>query len=270
MTRWISLAEAAALIPDGCALALGGMTVYRRPVAFARALLARQPLPRSLTLIAFTAGYESDLLVGAGVVSRVRSCYFGLEAFGLAPMFTERANAGALEIIEETEASLSLGLRAAASGISFLPGKAWAGTDLFRLRPDVLPMTDPYTGEALAAFPAIVPDIAVLHALEADPFGSVRLNHNLGVDIELCAAARTVIVTAERMVERVTLDATGMVIPPVGVDYIALAPRGAYPTSCYPHYPVGGGELMHYVDACNAGSFDAYLSEMLQTPAHDT
>jgi acyl CoA:acetate/3-ketoacid CoA transferase alpha subunit len=267
MTRWIALAEAAALVTDGCALALGGMTIYRRPVAFVRALLERQQRPRDLTLIAFTAGYESDLLVGAGLVARVRTCYFGLEAFGLAPMFTERANAGALEILEETEASLALGLRAAASGISFLPGKAWIGTDLFRLRPDVLPMTDPYTGEALAAFPAIVPDIAVLHALEADPFGSVRLNHNLGVDIELCSAARTVIVTAERIVERVALDETGMVIPPVGVDYIALAPRGAFPTSCHPHYPVGGGELMRYVDACNAGEFDAYLRDVLRDAA---
>jgi len=33
------LADAAALVRDGDTLALGGMTLYRRPVAFARALL---------------------------------------------------------------------------------------------------------------------------------------------------------------------------------------------------------------------------------------
>jgi hypothetical protein len=38
-------------------------------------------------------------------------------------------------------------------------------------------------------------------------------------------------------------------------------PRGAYPTSCYPDYPVAGGEFMRYVDACNAGKFDEYLAE---------
>jgi acyl CoA:acetate/3-ketoacid CoA transferase alpha subunit len=45
------------------------MTLYRRPAAFARAL-ARRPV-RTLTLISFTAGYECDLLVGAGCVGAV-------------------------------------------------------------------------------------------------------------------------------------------------------------------------------------------------------
>src|SRR5262245_36975735 len=87
--NWISLEEAAALVSDGQTIALGGMTVYRRPVGFVKALLRRDPRPRDLTLLCFTAGYESDLLIGAGCVSTVRSVYFGLESFGLAPMFTE-------------------------------------------------------------------------------------------------------------------------------------------------------------------------------------
>ena len=45
------------------------------------------------------------------VVARVRTCYFGFEAFGLAPMFTQAGNLGDIEIVEESEASLSFGLR---------------------------------------------------------------------------------------------------------------------------------------------------------------
>ena len=90
--QWISLEEAAALVPDGATLALGGMTVYRRPVAFARALLARTPRPRDLTLLSFTGGYESDILVGGGCVGTVRSCYFGLESFRIAAKFTAAAH----------------------------------------------------------------------------------------------------------------------------------------------------------------------------------
>jgi glutaconate CoA-transferase, subunit A len=263
MVAHISLPKTAALIRDASALALGGMTLYRRPVAFVQELLRRDPRPRDLTLLNFTAGYESDLLVGAGCVKTVRSVYFGLESFGLAPMFTEAAGRGAITIQEETEASIVMGLRARMSGVGFMPSHAWIGTDLPDLRPDVKTVTDPYTGEMLMAFPAISIDVAVLHGMEADREGNVRLNHNLGIDMELAYVADTVVVTVERLVDRVEKSLDGPLLPAPGADYIALAPRGAWPTSCYPDYPVGGGELLRYVDACNAGEFETYLAQLL-------
>ena len=263
MTEWLSLRDAAALVQDGQTIALGGMTVYRRPVAFVRELLRRNPRPKDLTLLCFTAGYESDLLVGAGCVKTVRSVYFGLESFGFAPMFTEKANRGELNILEETESSLAMGLRAHMAGVGFMPSTAWLGTDLPVLRPDVKTVIDPYTGEELMAFPAISCDMAVLHGLEGDAAGDVKLNNNLGVDFELALVADTVIVTVERQVERVERSTDGLLLPSPGATYISLAPRGAYPTSCYPDYPVSGSEFMRYVDACNAGKFDDYLAEFL-------
>jgi glutaconate CoA-transferase, subunit A len=263
MVRFLELAEAVKLIHDSSTLALGGMTLYRRPVAFVRELLQREPRPRDLTLLCFTAGYESDLLVGAGCVSKVRTVYFGLESFGLAPMFTEKANRGEIEIIEETEASIVLGLRAEVGGVGFIPSTAWVGTDLPNLRPDVKAISDPYSGEMLTAFPAIPVDVVVIHALEADQNGNVKINNNLGIDPELVYAADTVIVTVERMVEKVEKSTDGMVIPAPGANVIALAPLGAMPTSCYPDYPISGGVLMDYVEACNAGEFEAYLQKML-------
>lgn len=267
MAEFISLAEAANLIPDRTTLAIGGMTLYRRPVAFVRELLRRSRRPRNLTLLSFTCGYESDLLVGAGCISKVRTVYFGLESFGLAPIFTEKANRGEIQIIEETEASLVLGLRAQIAGVGHLPSPAWIGTDLPVLRPDVRTVTDPYKQDTLAAFPAIPVDVAVLHALEADRSGNIKINHNLGIDLELVFAAKTVIVTAEQMVERVERSTDGVVIPAPGAHYIAVAPKGAQPTSCYPLYPMRGGELMRYVEACNGGGFDQYLDEFLQAGA---
>ena len=257
--QWISLAAAAALVPDGATLALGGMTVYRRPVAFARALLARPLRPRDLTLLCFTAGYESDILVGGGCVGTVRSCYFGLESFGFAPMFTEAAQKASIQVVEETEVSLSLGIRASLAGVGFLPSTAWLGTDLPALRPDVKTVADPYSGETLMAFPAIPCDIAVLHGLEGDRDGNFTLNHNLGVDMELIYAADTVIVTVERIVDRCERADDRFLMPAPGANYIVHAPHGAWPTSCYPFYPIGGGEFMRYVDACNAGEFESYM-----------
>ena len=263
MAQFIAIDEAAALVPDGCSLALGGMTMYRRPVAFVKALLRRRPRPRDLTLLCFTAGFESDLLVGAGCVSAVRTAYFGLESFGFAPMFTEAAGRGALRIVEETEASLAMGIRARMAGVGFMPSNAWIGTDLPRLRPDVRTVADPYSGEVLTAFPAVHCDVAVLHGLAGDSFGGVLLNNNLGVDLELVHITDTVIVTVERMVERLERSLVGQFVPAPGSSHVVLAPHGAAPTSCYPDYPLAGGEILRYVDACNAGRFDEYLAEFV-------
>lgn len=257
------MTEAAALVRDGQTLALGGMTLYRRPVAFVRELIRRAPVPKDLTLLCFTAGFESDLLVGAGCVGTVRSCYFGLESFGFAPMFTDAAQRGAIQVMEETEASLAMGIRAGMSGVGFMPSRAWVGTDLPRLRPDVKTVIDPYSGEELMAFPAIQCDIAVLHGLEGDRHGNVRINNNIGVDVELVYLADIVIVTVERIVERVEKTVDSLLIPSPGATYLVHAPQGAWPTSCYPDYPVAGAELIRYIDACNAGQFDDYMSEFL-------
>jgi glutaconate CoA-transferase subunit A len=260
LDKRISIEEAATLVHDGETLALGGMTLYRRPVAFVRALLQRDPAPRNLTLLAFTAGFESDLLVGAGLVRRVRTCYFGLEAFGLAPMFTQAATDGDLEIVEETEVSLACGLRASLAGLGFMPGQGWLGTDLLKVRPDVRVIQDPYTGRDVVAFPAIGCDVAVIHAVVADQEGNANLEANHAVDLELAVVAERTIVTAEEVVER--LDGP-VDLGSITVSAVVEAPRGAWPTSCYPRYPVGGTEILRYSQTCPdgfAGYLDAFLA----------
>jgi glutaconate CoA-transferase subunit A len=263
MSKVVTLAEAASLVPPGAVLSLGGMTLYRRPVAFVLALLRRPDPARNLTLLSFTSSYESDLLVGAGLVSRIRTCYFGFEGFGLAPMFTQAANLGDVEIVEETEASLAFGLRATLADVGFMAGRGWVGTDLLRLRPDVKTIQDPYSGEMLAAFPALRPDVAVIHALEADAQGNARLNRNLAVDPELALAAQTVIITTEAIVD--PLETADIVAPLVTA--VAAAPRGAWPTSCHPSYPVDGEEILAYLEACGREDFEPYLRNRLAAEA---
>ena len=68
LDKRMSMEEAATLVQNGQTLALGGMTIYRRPVAFVRALLRLNPRPQDLTLLAFTASYACDLLVGAVLI----------------------------------------------------------------------------------------------------------------------------------------------------------------------------------------------------------
>jgi glutaconate CoA-transferase subunit A len=264
MSKVVPLEQAASLVASGSTLGLGGMTLYRRPVTFVGALL--QAGVTDLTLVSLTCSFESDLLVGAGRVRRVRTCYFGLEVFGLAPMFTQRATAGEVEVVEETEASLAFGLRATLAGVGFMPSRAWLGTDLPRVRPDVKTIQDPYSDQEYTAFPALGVDVMVIHAPVADQSGNAQVYGNLGLDRELGLVADQVIITADRVVERLAgpLELAG-----VGVDFVVEAPRGAWPTSCYPDYPLDGEELLDYVDACGSGEFDAYLGRFLARSADE-
>lgn len=256
--RVMTLAEAAALVRRGDVLALGGMNLYRRPVAFVRELLKTDA--RDLTLLCFTASYESDLLIGAGRVRSLRTCYCGLEAFGLAPMFTAQAARGELRVIEESENSLAFGLRATLAGVGFMPGPGWLGTDLLQVRPDVKVIADPYTGAPVAAFPALTCDVAVIHVPVADRAGNARLKGNLAVDQEISLVADRVIITAEEIVDEL---AAPIEVSGLSVTAVVHAPRGAWPTSCYPDYAVDGDEILNYIDACAAGRFDDYVRTLI-------
>jgi glutaconate CoA-transferase, subunit A len=251
----ISLAEAVKLVKSGDTISLGGMNLYRRPVAFVRELLKTDV--RDLTLLNFTSSYESDLLIGAGRVKILRTCYCGLESFGLAPMFTTLATSGKLQLIEETEASIAFGLRATLAGVGFMAGQGWLGTDLLKVRPDVKVIDDPYTGRPVVAFPAQKVDVAVIHAPIADRFGTARLLGNLAIDQELSLTAKCVIITAEEVVDELAapIELTGL-----STTAVVHAPRGAWPTSCYPNYHLDGGEILRYGDACAAGKFAEYIA----------
>jgi glutaconate CoA-transferase subunit A len=130
---------------------------------------------------------------------------------------------------------------------------------MFRARPDVQTIIDPYTGETLTAFPAISVDVAVIHVLRADRSGNCVLGSNPTIDRDLAITASTVIITAEEVVERLEPP---IELPGLPVTAAVHAPRGAWPTSCYPLYPIDGEEILRYIAACNAGEFDNYIANL--------
>ena len=259
MDKLSSIQEILPLVKPDSMLAIGGMTLYRRPVTFTLELIKyayQTHTSYNFTLLSLTGGYECDLLVGAQLARTIRTCYFGLEIFGFAPMFTYYGNRGELNILEETEASLAFGLRAQMAGVSFMPGRGWIGTDLPILRPDLKIIVDPYKGEELMAFPAIKPDLAVIHALVADVQGNALIGKNKALDEELTIASEVVVITAEEIVPE--LEQADIVAP--FVDYVIEAPSGAQPSSCHPKYGLDGYQLMEYTSQVHdPQSFVHYL-----------
>jgi len=247
-----TLRDALSAVHDGMSVALGGMTLYRRPVAAALGIAAAKR--RDLELITLTGGIETDLLIGANCVRRLRSCYTGLEVVGFAPHFTRAVQNGTLELLEETEYTLSYALQAAVMRVPFLPMRgAIARTDIPKVRADLTAFHCPLTGESLFAVPALRVDVAILHASAADRHGNCNLQGQLALDRHLPAAAAVTIVTAERIVETGELLAMqgGIQVAGVFVTHVVEASGGSLPTSCLPDRKLDLAAVLDYADAAN-------------------
>lgn len=267
-TKVTSLEAAASLVADGDIVGIGGMTLYRKPMAFVRQLVRRRV--RDLTLVAFTTGIEAELLAAGGCLRRIRSCYIGLEFLGLAPLVREAIEAGRVSISEETEYSIALGLAAALMRVPYLPARdALDGTDYFRVRPDLRRAPCPVTGEMLTWFPAVKPRVAVIHVPRADRLGNAALGGEFCVDAQLAMAAEITILTAERVVEpdEIRQSPYRAAITQFMVDAVVEVPGGAHPTSSYPDYPADVPHLVRYArTARRPGGAARYLQRYVLEP----
>lgn len=96
--QWLKLAEAAALIPSGARVAVGG-SMSMAPMALIREMIRRGV--KELTLITVpTGGLNIDLLIGAGATARLYFAQIFLDEFGMAPNFRRAVESGALECRE--------------------------------------------------------------------------------------------------------------------------------------------------------------------------
>lgn len=136
--------------------------------------------------------------------------------------------------------TLVAGLRAASYGVPFQPVAGVHGSDLARLN-GWATVRDPYgSGKDVYVIPAIHPDVAVIHAHEADEHGNARVYGSPFWDHPLTRAARRVLVTAERLVPTDTLREQPelTLVPGFMVDAVAIVPRGAWPGSMHGVYDV--------------------------------
>ena len=263
-----TLAEAARLVRAGDTVGVGGMTLYRKPMAFVREL-ARAGA-KDLTLLGFTCAFEAELLAAAGVLGTIRTCYFGMEFLGLAPRLRRATEEGRIKIVEETEYTIAIGLQAALMCVPYLPSRdTELGTDYFRIRPDLKRARCPVTGEMLTWFPAVAPRVAVIHVPMADERGNAWLGGQHCIDIQLAMAAEVTIVTAERIVPTAEIrDAQGAAgLVSFMVDAVVEAPGGAHPTSCYPDYPVDVVHLARYLLGARRKETQQYLDRYVHGPA---
>jgi glutaconate CoA-transferase subunit A len=207
------------------------------PYAAAHEVIRQQR--RDLVVVRMTPDVIYDQLIGMGCVARMIFSYAGNPGVGLLRRLRDSLENGwphRIEIVEHSHAALAHAYEAGASKLPFAVLRGYVGTDMPRVNPEIREITCPFTGQTLAAVPAINPDVSFIHALKADRKGNVLIEGIVGVQKEAVLAAGAAVVTVEEIVDSLDAHPNALVLPHWTVDAIAHVPGGAHPSYAHGYY----------------------------------
>ena len=260
----------AACIPDGAKLAIAKEDTG----AAIRATLAliRRGV-RDLHLVCLpVSGLQADLLIGAGCVATIETSAVSLGEFGAAPRFSAAVRSGAIRIVDGTCPAIYAGMQAGQKGTPFAALRGIIGSDLLAHRDDWKVIDNPFApGDRVVAIKAIVPDVALFHALAADRHGNVFLGRDRD-GMTLAQASRSALVTVEELVEGNLLEddaRAGAVLPALYVTQIAHARHGTWPAAFGEAHAVDARWMARYAElARTEAGFAQALEELTAEAEH--
>jgi glutaconate CoA-transferase subunit A len=223
------------LVNDGDAVALEGFT-HLIPHAAGHELIRQGK--RRLTLVRMTPDVVYDQLIGMGCAQKLVFSWGGNPGVGSLHRLRDAVEhdwPAPLELEEHSHAGMAAGYAAGASNLPFGLVRGYEGTGLAE-RTNVGWVTCPFTGERLAAVPAIRPDVGVIHAQQADARGNVQLWGISGVQKEVVLGAKRSIVTVEEIVEELDQKPGSTQLPAWTVTAVCECPGGAHPSYSHGYY----------------------------------
>lgn len=238
MAVFLELKDAiAALVHDGDGVALEGFT-HLIPFAAGHEIIRQQR--RDLTLIRMTPDILYDQMIGMGVARALTFSWGGNPGVGSLHRFRDAVEHGwpmRLELEEHSHAAMANAYDAGAANLPFAVLRGYVGTDVPKVNARIRQITCPFTGESLAAVPALRPDVAIIHAQRADRAGNVFLEGIIGVQREAVLAAKRSLVTVEEVVEDFgARSPNAAILPSWAVSAIATVPHGAMPSYAHGYY----------------------------------
>jgi glutaconate CoA-transferase, subunit A len=227
----VSLPEAiAGAVHDGDTVAMEGFT-HLIPHAAGREVIRQGR--RELTLVRMTPDVIYDQMIGAGCARKLVFSWGGNPGVGSLHRFRDAVEHSwpvPLELEEHSHAGMANRYVAGASGLPFAVLRGYSGTGLASHAANIAEITCPFTGDTLTAVAALRPDVAVIHAQQADRAGNVQFWGITGVQKEAVLAAARSVVTVEEIVDVLDPRPGAVVLPAWAVGYVALAPGGAHPS----------------------------------------
>jgi glutaconate CoA-transferase, subunit A len=223
------------LVNDGDVVALEGFT-HLIPHAAGHELIRQGK--RRLTLVRMTPDVVYDQLIGMGCAQKLVFSWGGNPGVGSLHRLRDAVEhdwPAPLELEEHSHAGMAAGYAAGASNLPFGLVRGYEGTGLAE-RTNVGWVSCPFTGERLAAVPAIRPDVGVIHAQQADARGNVQLWGISGVQKEVVLGAKRSIVTVEEIVEELDQKPGSTQLPAWTVTAVCECPGGAHPSYSHGYY----------------------------------
>ena len=217
-------------VHDGDIVALEGFT-HLIPFAAGHEIIRQKR--RDLTLVRMTPDLIYDQMIGMGVASKLVFSWGGNPGVGSLHRFRDAVENNwpfGLDIDEHSHAGMAARYTAGASSLPFAILRGYRGSDLAKRTETIAEVECPFTGELLAAVPAINPDVTIIHAQRADRDGNVQMWGILGVQKEAVMAAKRVIVTVEEVVDSLAPVAGAVVLPTWILSAVAVVPGGAHPS----------------------------------------
>ncbi len=238
MARIMSLAEAvASTVRDGDSVAMEGFT-HLIPHAAGHEVIRQRR--KNLTLIRMTPDLIYDQLIGMGCAKKLVFSWTGNPGVGSLHRMRDAVEHGwpqPLELEEHSHAAMANAYEAGAAGLPCAILRGYIGVDLPKVNPNIRAVTCPFTGEKLAAVPALRPDVGIVHALKADRSGNVLIEGIVGVQKEVVLASRRALVTVEEIVEDFgPRSLNAVILPSWTIAAIACVPGGAYPSYAQGYY----------------------------------
>ncbi len=235
-------------IQDWDLIGIWGLSFWRKPISACKEIIRQNK--KDLSICTFVGGIDVDMLIAGDCVSEVRSCFVGMEIFGLAPHYRKAVESGSIKISEESEATIALGLRASYLKVPFMPLKGIIGTDLEKVRTDIKQIEDPLgSGTQIMAVPKIDLDVAILHVPYADELGNGNIPGAVWLDDDMAKTAKKTIITCEKLVE--TEDIRHLPgkaqLPMQTTNAVVKIPFGAHPSSVYPLYTFDPLHIQSYL-----------------------
>jgi glutaconate CoA-transferase subunit A len=227
----VPLAEAVAEhVHDGDCVAFEGFTHL---IPFAAGHEVVRQGRRELTLVRMTPDLIYDQMIGIGSAARLIFSYGGNPGVGSLHRFRDAVENGwprPLEVVEHSHAGLANAYVAGAARLPFAVMRGYAGTDLPARNASIASVDCPFTGERLTAVRAVNPDVAVIHAQQADRDGNVMLWGLSGVQKEAVLAADRSIVTVEEIVPELVPRPHAVFLPAWTLTAVSAVPGGARPS----------------------------------------
>ena len=239
----LPLADAiAAHVSDGQSVALEGFT-HLIPFAAGHEIIRQQR--RRLHLIRMTPDLIYDQMIGMGCAASLTFSWGGNPGVGSLHRLRDAVEQHwpqPLQLHEFTHAEMAIAYQAGASGLPCGLMRHYAATDLERVAgASVRVISCPFTQAALAAIPAINPDVTILHAQQIDATGNVLIRGIVGAAKEAAMAARCLLITVEEQVEKLAADVNALVLPSWVVTAASIVPGGAYPSYAHGYYARDNG-----------------------------